>query len=195
MHPFPPAQGRHRPQPPPPLCLTMVVVRSARVLLDWGSSAGRRRRPRCPRRPRGPPRMARKAPAPLLRARVRHRAARAARRVAAPRGARRDPHKPGGPALETGANPAPVGALPERARRVASSAEASARTVEAAIVAAAEKLGLRADQVEVEILKQPVASTFGKVGEAAVVRVVKRTGAGERSAAAEPVDRAVAVAA
>lgn len=76
---------------------------------------------------------------------------------------------------------------------MASSAEASARTVEAAIEAAVEKLGLRADQVEVEILKQPVASTFGKVGEAAVVRVVERTGAGGRTAVAEPVDRAVAV--
>jgi spoIIIJ-associated protein len=38
-----------------------------------------------------------------------------------------------------------------------------------------------------EVLKQPVPSTFGKVGEAAVVRVV------ERSAAAEPVESAVGV--
>jgi spoIIIJ-associated protein len=57
---------------------------------------------------------------------------------------------------------------------VASSAEASARTVEAAAAAAAAKLGLRLDQVDIEILKQPVASTFGKVGEPAVVRVVEQ---------------------
>jgi len=59
---------------------------------------------------------------------------------------------------------------------VASSAEASARTVAAAVEAAAAQLGLRPDQVEVEVLKQPVPSTFGKVGEPAVVRVVERTG-------------------
>jgi spoIIIJ-associated protein len=69
------------------------------------------------------------------------------------------------------------------------SAEASARTVAAAVEAAAAKLGLRPDQVEVEVLKQPVSSTFGKVGEPAVVRVT------ERAAAAEPVERPVAVAA
>jgi spoIIIJ-associated protein len=65
---------------------------------------------------------------------------------------------------------------------VASSAEASARTVEAAVAAAAAQLGLRPDQVEVEILKQPVASSFGKVGEPAVVRVVERSGEVEYSA-------------
>jgi spoIIIJ-associated protein len=54
---------------------------------------------------------------------------------------------------------------------VASSAEASARTVEAAIAAAAAKLGLQEDQIEVEVLKQAVPSTFGKVGEPAMVRV------------------------
>jgi predicted RNA-binding protein Jag len=59
---------------------------------------------------------------------------------------------------------------------VASSAEASARTVAAAVEAAAAQMGLRPDQVEVEVLKQPVPSTFGKVGEPAVVRVVERTG-------------------
>jgi spoIIIJ-associated protein len=59
---------------------------------------------------------------------------------------------------------------------VASSAEASARTVAAAVEAAAARLGLRPDQVEVEILKQPIPSTFGKIGEPAVVRVVERTG-------------------
>lgn len=59
---------------------------------------------------------------------------------------------------------------------MASSAEASARTVAAAVEAAAAQLGLRPDQVEVEVLKQPVPSTFGKIGEPAVVRVVERTG-------------------
>jgi Jag N-terminus len=117
-------------------------------------------------------------------ARARHRVA---RRVAAARGARRDPHRLGVPVPETGENPVPVGALPERARRVASSAEASARTVAVAVEAAAAKLGLRPDQVEVEVLKQPVPSTFGKIGEAAVVRVTERTGA------AEPVESVVAV--
>jgi spoIIIJ-associated protein len=57
---------------------------------------------------------------------------------------------------------------------VANSAEASARTVEAAIAAAAARLGLRDDQIEVEVLKQPVPSTFGKVGEPAIVRVTQR---------------------
>lgn len=57
---------------------------------------------------------------------------------------------------------------------MASSAEASAKTVDAAVAAAAAKLGLRGDQVEVEVLKQPVPSTFGKVGEPATVRVRSR---------------------
>jgi spoIIIJ-associated protein len=70
---------------------------------------------------------------------------------------------------------------------VASSAEASARTVAAAVEAAAATLGLRPDQVEVEVLKQPVPSTFGKIGEAAVVRVTQRT------AAPEPIESTVAV--
>jgi spoIIIJ-associated protein len=67
---------------------------------------------------------------------------------------------------------------------VASSAEASAKTVEAAIAAAAAKLGVRADQIEVEVLKEPVPSTFGKVGEPATVRVTKRESPREPSAAA-----------
>lgn len=57
---------------------------------------------------------------------------------------------------------------------MANSAEASARTVEAAIAAAAAKLGLREDQIDVEILKQAVPSTFGKVGEPATVRVTRK---------------------
>ena len=68
---------------------------------------------------------------------------------------------------------------------MASSAEASARTVEAAVAAAAAELGLRPDQVEVEVLKQPVASTFGKVGEPAVVRVVERSGGVAETSAGE----------
>jgi spoIIIJ-associated protein len=47
------------------------------------------------------------------------------------------------------------------------------------VAAAAAKLGLRPDQVDIEILKQPVASTFGKVGEPAVVRVVGSAQGGE----------------
>jgi spoIIIJ-associated protein len=57
---------------------------------------------------------------------------------------------------------------------VASSAEASARTVEAAIAAAAAMLGLPEDQINIEVLKQAVPSTFGKVGEPALVRVTKK---------------------
>jgi spoIIIJ-associated protein len=68
------------------------------------------------------------------------------------------------------------------------SAEASAKTVAAAVESAAAKLGLRPDQVEVEVLKQPVPSTFGKIGEAAVVRVTEPT-----TGDAEPAERAVVV--
>jgi spoIIIJ-associated protein len=56
-------------------------------------------------------------------------------------------------------------------------------------------LGLRPDQVEVEVLKQPVSSTFGKVGEPAVVRVAERAATAERASTAEPVETPVAVAA
>jgi spoIIIJ-associated protein len=85
---------------------------------------------------------------------------------------------------------------------VASSAEASAKSVAAAVEAAAAKLGLRPDQVDVEVLKQPVPSTFGKIGEAAVVRVTKRSAGGAapvdgaaepEESAAEPEESAVAV--
>jgi len=54
-------------------------------------------------------------------------------------------------------------------------AEASAKTVAAAVAMAAAKLGLREDQVNVEVLTEPVPSSFGKIGEAAVVRVTPRT--------------------
>ena len=50
-------------------------------------------------------------------------------------------------------------------------AEASARTVEAAVTAAAAQLGLRPDQVDVEVLEEPVSSTFGYIGTPARVRV------------------------
>ena len=57
-------------------------------------------------------------------------------------------------------------------------AEASARTIEAAVTTAAAQLGLRADQVDVEILEAPVASTFGYIGSPARVRVTPRAGSG-----------------
>jgi spoIIIJ-associated protein len=57
---------------------------------------------------------------------------------------------------------------------VADHAEASARTVEAAVAAAASQLGLRADQVDVEVLEEPVPSTFGVIGSPARVRVTAR---------------------
>jgi spoIIIJ-associated protein len=53
-------------------------------------------------------------------------------------------------------------------------AEASARTVEAAVTAAAAQLGLRSDQVDVEVLEDPVPSTFGYIGSPARVRVTPR---------------------
>jgi spoIIIJ-associated protein len=61
-------------------------------------------------------------------------------------------------------------------------AEASARTVAAAVAAAADQLGLRSDQVDVEVLEEPVPSTFGYVGAPARVRVTPRAaGAGAGS--------------
>jgi spoIIIJ-associated protein len=53
-------------------------------------------------------------------------------------------------------------------------AEASARTVEAAVTTAAAQLGLRSDQVDVEVLEDPVPSTFGYIGSPARVRVTPR---------------------
>jgi spoIIIJ-associated protein len=61
-------------------------------------------------------------------------------------------------------------------------AEASARTVGAAVTAAAAQLGLRSDQVDVEVLEDPVPSTFGYIGTPARVRVTARpTSAGPAS--------------
>ena len=54
-------------------------------------------------------------------------------------------------------------------------AEASARTVDAAVTAAAAQLGLRSDQVDVEVLEDPVPSTFGYIGTPARVRVTPRS--------------------
>jgi spoIIIJ-associated protein len=54
-------------------------------------------------------------------------------------------------------------------------AEASARTVDAAVTAAAAQLGLRPDQVDIEILEDPVPSTFGYIGTPARVRVTPRS--------------------
>jgi spoIIIJ-associated protein len=54
-------------------------------------------------------------------------------------------------------------------------AEASARTVEAAVTAAAARLGLHSDQVDIEVLEDPVPSTFGFIGSPARVRVTPRT--------------------
>jgi spoIIIJ-associated protein len=54
-------------------------------------------------------------------------------------------------------------------------AEASARSVDAAVTAAAAQLGLRSDQVDVEVIEEPVPSTFGYIGTPARVRVTPRT--------------------
>jgi spoIIIJ-associated protein len=56
-------------------------------------------------------------------------------------------------------------------------AEASAKTVESAVAAAAAELGLRPDQVEVEVIEEAVASTFGVIGSPARVRVTAREAA------------------
>jgi spoIIIJ-associated protein len=53
-------------------------------------------------------------------------------------------------------------------------AEASAKTVESAVAAAAAQLGLRPDQVEVEVIEEAVPSTFGVIGSPARVRVTAR---------------------
>jgi spoIIIJ-associated protein len=56
-------------------------------------------------------------------------------------------------------------------------AEASAKTVESAVAAAAAELGLRPDQVEVEVIEEAVPSTFGVIGSPARVRVTARDSA------------------
>jgi spoIIIJ-associated protein len=69
-------------------------------------------------------------------------------------------------------------------------AEANAKTVEGAVADAAAQLGLRPDQVEVEVLEEAVTSTFGVIGRPARVRVTPRTAANVGSA--EVVDGATA---
>jgi len=61
----------------------------------------------------------------------------------------------------------------------ASSAEGSGKTVEAAVQAAAAKLGVPPSRVEVEILSEPVPSSFGVIGSPARVRVTPRDAAGD----------------
>jgi len=53
-------------------------------------------------------------------------------------------------------------------------AEASAKTVESAVAAAAAELGLRPDQVEVEVIEEATPSSFGVIGSPARVRVTAR---------------------
>jgi spoIIIJ-associated protein len=53
-------------------------------------------------------------------------------------------------------------------------AEASAKTVAAAAAAAAAELGLRPDQVDVEVIEEAVPSSFGVIGSPARVRVTAR---------------------
>jgi spoIIIJ-associated protein len=69
-------------------------------------------------------------------------------------------------------------------------AEASARTVEAAVAAAAAQLGLRPHQVDFEVLEEPVPSTFGYIGTPARVRATARAvhpgSGGPRSIGAGP---------
>jgi spoIIIJ-associated protein len=69
---------------------------------------------------------------------------------------------------------------------VADHAEASAKTLEAAVAAAASQLGLRADQVDVEVLEEPVPSTFGVIGSPARVRVTARVTLGPSTPTATP---------
>jgi spoIIIJ-associated protein len=68
-------------------------------------------------------------------------------------------------------------------------AEASAKSVDAAVTAAAAQLGLRSDQVDVEILEDPVPSTFGFIGSPARVRVTSRTTSLESNLANGPYDQ------
>ena len=65
-------------------------------------------------------------------------------------------------------------------------AEASARTVDAAVTAAADQLGLRPDQVDIEVLEDPVPSTFGYIGTPARVRVTPRSGSSPDTSPAAP---------
>jgi spoIIIJ-associated protein len=57
---------------------------------------------------------------------------------------------------------------------VASSAEGSGRTVEAAVEAARSQLGVTRDVIDVEVLQEPVSGSFGVIGSPARVRVTVR---------------------
>jgi spoIIIJ-associated protein len=61
-------------------------------------------------------------------------------------------------------------------------AEASAKTVESAVAAAAAELGLLPDQVDVEVIEEAVPSTFGVIGSPARVRVTARNPAAATAA-------------
>ncbi len=63
-------------------------------------------------------------------------------------------------------------------------AEASAKTVESAVAAAAAELGLRPDQVEVEVIEDAVPSTFGVIGSPQLVRVTARNPAATAASSA-----------
>lgn len=65
-------------------------------------------------------------------------------------------------------------------------AEASAKTVDAAVAAAAAQLGLRSDQVDIEVLEDPVPSTFGYIGTPARVRVTSRSGSAPDTSGTSP---------
>ena len=65
-------------------------------------------------------------------------------------------------------------------------AEASAKTIEAAVAAAAAQLGLPPHQVDIEVLEDPVPSTFGYIGTPARVRVTPRGTTPEGSAGIDP---------
>ena len=56
----------------------------------------------------------------------------------------------------------------------ANSAEGSGKTIEAAVAAASARLGVSPDMVDVEVLAEPVPSTFGRIGSPARVRVTVR---------------------
>jgi spoIIIJ-associated protein len=65
-------------------------------------------------------------------------------------------------------------------------AEASAKSVDAAVTAAAAQLGLRSDQVDIEVLEDPVPSTFGYIGTPARVRVTPRPGSSSDASSTPP---------
>jgi spoIIIJ-associated protein len=67
-------------------------------------------------------------------------------------------------------------------------AEASAKTVESAVAAAAAELGLRPDQVDVEVVEEAVPSTFGVIGSPARVRVTARNPATTTTSPASEAD-------